>query len=117
MIVGIGIDTVSIEKIKHVLQRHPDAFINRILSEKERIAIAEHITSSKSYSHRFVEFLAGRFAAKEAISKALGSGIGKVSWHDLQILRLESGAPIIELQGYGSELSQSKNIQHWHVSI
>lgn len=90
MIFGIGIDIIELNRIRDIYNRQPK-FINRILTinEKQRLA--------KLSEHRQVEFIAGRFAAKEAFSKALGTGFGKeLSFLDLEISSNEQGKPIIK---------------------
>lgn len=89
MISGIGIDIVEISRIKELALRQKK-FVDRILTLNEK----------KKYdrlpAHRKDEFLAGRFAAKEAFAKALGTGIGKeCSFHDIEIVNDESGKPRI----------------------
>lgn len=85
MIKGIGIDAIEIDRIKEAMKQ--DRFIQRILTPKE---IEQMSTMNKE---RQAEFLAGRFAAKEAFSKAWGTGIGEVSFQDLEVLANEYGAP------------------------
>ena len=89
MISGIGVDTIELYRIEKLINRNK-RFVNRILTLDE-LSLYENLKG-----RRKVEFLAGRFAAKEAISKALGSGIGKhFSWHSVSILQKKSGAPHI----------------------
>lgn len=93
MIKGIGLDIVEIERIAKAMMRS-DKFKDRILSEKEQVLFAAHSESRK------IEFLAGRFAAKEAFSKALGTGIGKeCELHDVEILRGDAGNPVLYFKG------------------
>ncbi|WP_028785203.1 holo-ACP synthase [Thalassobacillus devorans] len=94
MIKGIGIDLIELERINKIIMRN-DRFVQRILTEKEQLELA-------SYKHeaRRIEFIAGRFAAKEAVGKALGTGIGKVSFQDIEISRTDQGAPQISVSGY-----------------
>ncbi|QDQ01099.1 holo-ACP synthase [Lysinibacillus fusiformis] len=93
MIKGIGLDIVEIERITKVMTRS-SKFKNRILSEREQTLFATHSDTRK------IEFLAGRFAAKEAFSKALGTGIGKgCGLQDIEILRGEAGNPILYFKG------------------
>lgn len=94
MIHGIGIDLIEIKRIEKSVSQG-ERFINRILTEQER-AIYHHLQSTK----RQLEYIAGRFAAKEAFSKAAGSGIGKLSFQDIQILNYETGAPYIEVNNF-----------------
>lgn len=89
MIVGTGIDIVELTRIEEAINRSP-RFSQRILSERELIYYQQ------LQSRRKVEFLAGRFAAKEAFAKAVGSGIGgDLSWQDIEILADNKGKPIV----------------------
>lgn len=88
MIIGIGCDIVEIGRISKM--ESLDKFVARILSPSE-IEVYDEIANNKK-----ITFLAGRFAAKEAFSKALGCGIGtKLSWQDITILNHKSGAPYL----------------------
>ena len=109
MIIGIGVDITEIERIGHFLERQGEAFWERVLAPDERREI--------KVAKRRVEYLAGRWAAKEAAAKAFGTGIGKVSFHDLLITNNEAGAPVLTLCGYAAELAQEKGIKHLHISI
>ncbi|MDM5186702.1 holo-ACP synthase [Bacillus sp. DX4.1] len=89
MIIGIGIDIIELERIEKMLDGKLK-FMERILTERERDVAA------KLKGHRLVEFVAGRFAAKEAYSKAVGTGIGKeVSFLDIEIRNDDRGKPIV----------------------
>lgn len=89
MIVGIGIDLVDLEHMQSVVEKTP-RIVNRILTQEE-LAIYE----SRS-EKRKLEFLAGRFAAKEAFGKAMGTGIGKfVSFQNVVVLNDEQGCPYV----------------------
>lgn len=85
---GLGSDIIEIERIRMSIERHGLHFLNRLFSEKE-----------KDYCYKFQDpapHFAGRFAAKEAIAKALGTGFGAfLSWHDIEILNNEHGKPIV----------------------
>jgi holo-[acyl-carrier protein] synthase len=104
MIKGIGIDIVDIARIETIIKRNP-RFIEKILSVKEREKYASLTTDS-----RRVEFVAGRFAAKEALGKALGTGLGKLNFCDIVILNEESGKPTLCFPGdeaYNAHISIS----------
>ncbi|WP_088071296.1 holo-ACP synthase [Gottfriedia luciferensis] len=89
MIVGIGLDLVEMERLKEIIASQP-RFAKRILTEAENEI---YINLSE---RRKLEFLAGRFAAKEACSKAFGTGIGKeLGFHDIEILNDEKGKPVL----------------------
>ncbi|MBS9335299.1 holo-ACP synthase [Fructobacillus sp. M1-13] len=99
MIIGIGNDMESISRIESVLNRRPN-FLSTILTPAEQEA------AKKRTGKHYLEFVAGRFSAKEAYSKALGTGIGKkASWQDITILNAPSGRPIISVRGQNNALS------------
>ena len=109
MIAGIGTDIVQIDRIKASLDRLGDAFAARILTDKE-------FQVFKS-SRQPAAFLAKRFAAKEAASKALGTGIGKVSFQHLEVTNKASGEPVLSFCGYAAELQREKKIRSIHLSL
>ncbi|KGP90087.1 4'-phosphopantetheinyl transferase [Pontibacillus chungwhensis BH030062] len=95
MIKGIGVDLVEIERIEQSLESN-QRFLQRILTENEQ-ALLKNITASK----RQAEFVAGRFAAKEAFAKAMGTGIGKeYSFLDITVSRTDQGAPVIDVKNF-----------------
>jgi holo-[acyl-carrier protein] synthase len=101
VILGQGIDLVECRRIEDSLNRFGERFLNRLFLPSER-AYCE----SRKFSHRH---FAARFAAKEAISKAFGTGIGEqLGWKDMEILRMESGEPQVALHGKGLELLKQK---------
>ncbi|GAA0311527.1 holo-[acyl-carrier protein] synthase [Gracilibacillus halotolerans] len=87
MIIGIGIDLVEIDRITDIVEKGAK-FVDRILTEREK-----ELLHSYTSQRRKIEFIAGRFAAKEAFSKALGTGIGEVGFKDIEILPDPKGAP------------------------
>ena len=92
MILGIGTDVVSIERIAGVLERHGERFVNRVLTAEER---ARYDRAKDKASH-----LAKRWAAKEAFSKAIGTGFNQgVFMKDIGVVNLPSGAPTLALTG------------------
>ncbi|MGX7245901.1 holo-ACP synthase [Enterococcus quebecensis] len=88
MIKGIGIDMVELSRIEKIII-NKSSFIKRVLTDKE-YAIFQNLPHKRQ-----VEFLAGRFACKEAFSKAWGTGIGNVGLQDVEILKEDSGAPTV----------------------
>ncbi|AIF42381.1 holo-ACP synthase [Virgibacillus sp. SK37] len=94
MIEGIGIDLVEIQRIKDSFRKN-GRFAHRILTENEQIHFQKLPTEKRK-----MEFLAGRFAGKEAFAKATGTGIGKLSFQDIEITTDENGAPYIKVKGY-----------------
>jgi holo-[acyl-carrier protein] synthase len=113
LILGIGVDMVELQRIRNVLERHGQSFLDRILAPAEQQLIDPKHVESK----RIIEFVGGRFAAKEAVAKALGTGIGYIAWTDIEILRTPEGMPVIKLKGRAWELEQARGIVRWHVSI
>lgn len=92
MIIGTGMDLVEIERIRKSI--HNQKFIERILTNLEQ-DVFNHLSATR----RKEEFLAGRFAAKEAYAKACGTGIGReLSWKDISILNDEKGKPVIKTE-------------------
>lgn len=94
MITGIGIDIIELNRIESSLEKG-DRLAARVLTDSE-------LTRYKRFSNkrRQIEYLAGRFAAKEACAKALGTGIGKLSFQHIETIHDESGAPQLTVQGY-----------------
>ncbi|GEM04028.1 holo-[acyl-carrier-protein] synthase [Halolactibacillus miurensis] len=109
MIRGIGIDIVEIARIKILIKRNP-RFIEKVLSVKEQ----EKYWTLTSDNRR-AEFVAGRFAAKEALGKALGTGLGKLSFSDISILNDALGKPALHF--IGDDLYKVHvSISHSHTS-
>jgi holo-[acyl-carrier protein] synthase len=101
MILGIGTDIIEVERIRASYAKFGERFVNRILLPEE----IKYCLSHKDPA----PFLAVRFAAKEAISKAFGTGIGApLGWQDMEIRRKESGEPFVLLHGKGQELFMSR---------
>lgn len=101
MIIGTGIDIVDLKRIEDVIKRQP-RFVDRILTESEKRAYL--LLTSK----RKIEFLAGRFAAKEAFVKAAGTGISSTySWHDIEVKKKPSGQPYLAVARYDERIHLS----------
>ncbi len=104
---GVGIDLVQVERIRRTLARFPDRFRSRVFTAGE-IEFCEHVT------HRHLSY-AGRFAAKEAFSKALGTGLrGAINWNEVEVRDNERSRPTIVVTGRAAQLLGSKRV---HVSI
>lgn len=88
MIMGIGLDVTELDRITQAYDKRPQ-FASRVLTEKE-FALFDQMTGTRK-----MEFLAGRFAVKEAFSKAYGTGIGKLSFQDMEVLPGERGKPVV----------------------
>ena len=110
MILGVGIDLVEVARIRSSHERFGKRFLARILRPEE---IAYCLAHRDPAPH-----LAARFAAKEAVSKAFGTGIGQhLGWCDMEIQRRASGEPFLVLHGPGLELLHSRGAAQVHISI
>lgn len=107
MIVGVGLDVCSIDRMRKALERHGERFYGRICSPAERADMAGRDPAIA---------LAGRFAAKEALTKACG-GMPGVGWHEVEVRRVATGRPRIDLKGKALALVASLGANRWHVSI
>lgn len=108
MIVGIGLDVCSIERMRKALERHGDRFYARICSGAERKELDQ---AGDRAMH-----LAGRFAAKEAFAKSLDGAPG-VGWHEVEIHHGPSGRPQMMLRGQAHTLALAAGALRWHLSI
>jgi holo-[acyl-carrier protein] synthase len=110
MILGTGIDIIEVARIAASYEKFGERFANRILLPSEIAYALSH--------RRPAPFLAVRFAAKEAISKAFGTGIGlHLGWQDIEIRRKESGEPFVVLHGKGQELFEARGAKKLHISL
>ena len=109
-LIGIGIDVVEVDRIADALERHGDAFRDRIFTESERAYCSSQKRPALHY--------AARFAAKEAVAKAFGTGIGKdLGWLDMEIIRRPSGEPALELSGTGKVYADANGIAEVKISL
>ncbi|WP_038174243.1 holo-ACP synthase [Vibrio pacinii] len=109
-IVGLGTDIAEIERVEKALSRSGEPFARRILTDSELAKFAELKQQGR--------FLAKRFAAKEAASKALGTGIALgVTFHDFEISNDEHGKPVLCLSGKALDIAEKKQVAHIHLSI
>ena len=110
MILGTGIDLIEVARIAASVARFGDRFVNRVLMPDETGYCRSHQNPAP--------FLAARFAAKEAVSKAFGTGIGaQLGWQDIEIRRKESGEPFVVLHGQGKKLFRSRRAKRLLVSL
>lgn len=110
MILGVGIDIIEVQRVEAAYQKFGDRFLRRFLRPPE----LEYCLSFKASGPH----LAARFAAKEAISKAFGTGIGRhLGWQDMEICRKKSGEPYVVLHGKGETLLQARGGRLVHVSL
>jgi holo-[acyl-carrier protein] synthase len=109
-IVGIGTDIIECLRIAQMIDRHGELFIRRVYTEHE---IAYCSTKKAATQH-----YAGRWAAKEAVLKALGTGwVRGISWRDVEVRHKPGGAPTIALRGGAKEVLERSGITRLHISI
>jgi holo-[acyl-carrier protein] synthase len=101
-IVGVGVDVVDVERFARSLSRTPN-LADRLLTADEQEAIRP-------------ERLAARFAAKEALAKALGAPAG-LAWHDAEVVREPDGRPRFELRGTVAAAARARGARSWHLSL
>ena len=105
-ILRTGIDLIEVSRFSSQKPEIRERFISRVFTEAEQ-----------AYCAGLDQHLAGRFAAKEAVAKVLGCGIGSVSWQEIEILNDESGMPVLHLHGKAAEFSDQLGLKLWSVSI
>ena len=101
-----GIDIIEIYRVDAVILTHGERFLERVYTERELVDANGRTPS-----------LAARFAAKEAVSKALGFGIGKVGWRDIEITRDQHRRPLLRLHGPAQALAAELGLEEWSLSL
>jgi holo-[acyl-carrier protein] synthase len=110
LIVGLGVDIAEVERVKGAIERHGEVFLRRVYTTKER----EYCERFKNKFERY----AGRFAAKEAAMKALGTGWSRgVRWVDVEVVREKGGRPTIALAGEAKNVAERLGVKHIAMSI
>ncbi len=110
MIIGTGVDVVDISRIRKILERLNDRFVFRVFTSAEQQFCNQHRDPIPHY--------AARFAAKEALFKAIGTGWAKgVTWQDVEVLRERQEAPALKLHGEARRLSELMGVHKVHVSL
>jgi holo-[acyl-carrier protein] synthase len=110
MIVGTGIDIIEVDRIKNSIQKYSDRFKKKIFTQKE----IDYCHSQADPAKHF----AARFTVKEAVLKCFGTGMtGGILWKDIEVDKLKSGQPVLNLHGNGKKLFNQLNLKHIHVSI
>jgi holo-[acyl-carrier protein] synthase len=105
-LINVGIDIIEIKRIQNVKSRYPSRFLKKIFTENEII-----------YCRNRSPQLAARFAAKEAMMKALGTGIRGVGWKDVEVIRYRGQAPQIKLSGRGKKVGERIGLKNTSLSI
>lgn len=106
--IGIGTDLVELDRFRRVLSRTPK-IAERLFTDDERT----YCVARKDPTERF----AARFAAKEAVLKAMGAGIGECDFREIEVVRAESGAPSVRLHGRAAVLAADRGVGEWRLTM
>lgn len=101
-----GVDSIDIERVEQSMKRFGERFYTRFLTENER-----------AYCEDNAERTAARIAAKEAVGKLLGTGIGDIRWRDVEILREDNGRPTLRLHGNAATIAAELGLTAWDISL
>lgn len=101
-----GVDLIELERIENIIQRYGPRFLERVFTARELGEVGANTAS-----------LAVRFAAKEAVAKALGTGIGEVAWQEIEILREPTRQPKLHLSGRAAFLAEELALDTWSLSL
>jgi holo-[acyl-carrier protein] synthase len=109
--ISVGVDLIELDRIRRAVQRHGERFLSRIYTPGELARYRERLPE-----------LAARFAAKEAVSKALGVGLNHISaqgigWREVEVLSDPLGKPIVYLSGRAGELAKAQGLRRWAISL
>ncbi|MBP7997869.1 MAG: holo-ACP synthase [Chloroflexi bacterium] len=101
-----GVDMIEVDRIAQGITRHGQRFLDRFFTAQEQ-----------KYCAGQAARLAGRFAVKEAVSKALGTGIGDMNWTDIEVVCNNRGKPELVLHNKAQEIAAAQNLHHWSISL
>ena len=101
-----GVDLVEIKRFATAVERHKERFLLRVFTSRELAEVGESLAS-----------LAARFAAKEAVAKAFGTGIGAIRWQEVEILRGPARQPELQLHGEALRLAETQGLRYWSLSL
>jgi len=105
-LLATGVDLIEIERVQSTIQRYGARFLERVFTAQELAEVGNNTAS-----------LAARFAAKEAIAKALGTGIGPIAWREIEILRGPARQPLLHLHGAAQKLASEMGFDVWSISL
>jgi holo-[acyl-carrier protein] synthase len=101
-----GVDLIEIERVQSTIGRYGRRFLERVFTAQELAEVGNNTAS-----------LAARFAAKEAVAKALGTGIGPIAWREIEILRGPARQPLLTLHGAAQKLASEMGLEVWSISL
>jgi len=110
---SVGTDLVEVARVARVIDRHGARFLRRVFTPAELAACG----AGEPGAALRVESLAARWAAKEAAAKALGTGIGHVTWLEIEVLQDGAGCPSLQLHGRAAALAAEKGLARWALSL
>ncbi|OQA44552.1 MAG: Holo-(acyl-carrier-protein) synthase [Chloroflexi bacterium ADurb.Bin325] len=110
---AVGTDLVEVARIARAIDRHGARFLRRVFTPAELAACG----GAEPGAALRVESLAARWAAKEAVAKALGTGIGHVAWLEIEVLQNGDGCPGLQLHGRAAALAAEKGLTRWALSL
>jgi len=105
-ILHTGVDMLEVKRLREAIERHGDRFLQRIFTQAELDELKGNLPS-----------LAARFAAKEAVAKALATGIGDLTWQDVEVLRGPRREPVLNLYGAAASIANQRGIKHWSITL
>jgi len=105
-LLATGVDLIEIERVQSTIQRYGARFLERVFTPQELAEVGNNTAS-----------LAARFAAKEAVAKALGTGIGPIAWREIEILRGPARQPLLHLHGAAQKLASEMGFDVWSISL
>ena len=108
-VIGVGTDLVEVDRFRLAMARRGERFSQRLFSDAERDYAGRHRDPAPR--------LAARFAAKEAVMKALGVGLGAFKLRDVEVRRVRGGAPAVALSGRAAALARERGVTAWHLSL
>jgi holo-[acyl-carrier protein] synthase len=106
MMIRTGVDLIEVERIDRAILRHGERFFQRFFTLRELVEASGYTPA-----------LAARFSAKEAVAKALGTGIGEVGWKDIEITKGVNKEPLLVLHGPAKKLAEELGLVHWTISL
>ncbi|MFN0092647.1 MAG: holo-ACP synthase [Acidimicrobiales bacterium] len=105
---GIGVDAVEVDRFRRIVERR-SRLLERVFTEGERAYADRGVNAAERY--------AARWAAKEAVLKALGAGLGRAPLRDIEVVKAASGAPALRLHGAAASLARERGVQSWLLSL
>jgi holo-[acyl-carrier protein] synthase len=116
--VKIGTDICSVKRILEAYQKHGQRFLDRVLTNNEKQYVQSKASKNNTLkAHKLAEAVAGRFAAKEAVAKALGTGWRGLYWKEVEIINAASGAPQVKLSGRATVLLTNLGFKSIEISL